>query len=157
MTTGIRRICFGGGHDLRLLAGSPAGPDNGPIAAAECRFTENPPAIDGAVDEAASKNAATIDDFAMPWLGRDASGQVRKPACYEFQVSVKNTQFDCFIPRRGHVGRFRRLHEFGIESAVKLRGTLDTWTDTGRGWSVEMRIPWSSFVYTGGRPEPGDE
>ncbi|MFM8635402.1 MAG: PQQ-dependent sugar dehydrogenase, partial [Planctomycetia bacterium] len=65
--------------------------------------------------------------------------------------------FDCFIPRRGHVGRFKKLHDFGIESAVKLRGTLDTWTDTDEGWSVEMRIPWSSFMPTGGRPEPGDE
>lgn len=80
-----------------------------------------------------------------------------KPAYYEFQVNARNTRFDCFIPRRGHVGRFRRMHEFGIESAVKLRGTLDVWTDTDQGWSVEMRIPWSSLMHTGGRPEPGDE
>jgi len=80
-----------------------------------------------------------------------------KPAYYEFQVNALNTQFDCFIPRRGHVGRFKRLHEFGIESAVKLRGTLDNWTDRDQGWSVELKIPWTSFMPTGGRPEPGDE
>ncbi len=80
-----------------------------------------------------------------------------KPAYYEFQVNAANTQFDCFIPRRGHVGRFRRFHAFGIESAVKLRGTLDDWTDRDQGWSVELKIPWTSFMHTGGRPEPGDE
>jgi glucose/arabinose dehydrogenase len=82
---------------------------------------------------------------------------VDKPAYYEFQVTAANTQFDCFIPRRGHVNRFRKLHDFGIESAVKLRGTLDAWSDTDKGWTVELKIPWSSFMHTGGRPEPGDE
>ena len=80
-----------------------------------------------------------------------------KPAYYEFQVSAKNTQFDCFMPRRGHVGRFKKMHDFGMESAVSLRGTLDNWADTDKGWSVEMRIPWTSFMHTGGRPEPGAE
>jgi len=79
------------------------------------------------------------------------------PAYYEFQVNVRNTIFDCFIPRRGHVARFMKMHEFGIESAVSLRGTLDDWTDRDQGWSVEMRIPWSSFVHTGGGPQSGDE
>jgi len=82
---------------------------------------------------------------------------VDKPAYYEFQVTALNTQFDSFIPRRGHVQRFKKLHDLGVESAVKLRGTLDVWTDTDEGWSVEMKIPWSSFMPTGGRPEPGDE
>jgi len=80
-----------------------------------------------------------------------------KPAYYEFQVNARNTQFDCFIPRRGHVNRFKRLHDFGIESAVALRGTLDDWTDRDEGWNVEIKIPWSSLMFTGGRPEPGDE
>jgi glucose/arabinose dehydrogenase len=172
-----------------------------------CRFTEEPIAIDGTLDEAAWKDAVEVGEFSLPWLGTDArpaakatrakllwdreylyvaadmddadlyaditdhDGQiwdndvfevfvkpaVDKPAYYEFQVNALNTQFDCFIPRRGHVGRFKKLHEFGIESAVRLRGTLDDWTDTDEGWSVEMKIPWSSFMHTGGRPEPGDE
>ncbi len=182
-----------------------------PPAAVECRFTEKPPTIDGDLDDDAWKNAATIDNFAMPWLGIGPSGgfpkpekatrakilwdrenlyvsadlddadlyadiaehdgqiwdndvfevflkpAVDKPSYYEFQVNAKNAQFDCFIPRRGHVGRFRKLHDFAIESSVKLRGTLDTWTDTDKGWSVEMRIPWTDFMHSGGRPEPGDE
>jgi len=79
------------------------------------------------------------------------------PAYYEFQVNVRNTIFDCLIPRRGHVARFMKMHEFGIESAVVLRGTVDDWTDRDQGWSVELRIPWTSLAHTGGRPEPGDE
>jgi len=183
--------------------GRPSAPPPAPVA---CRFTDAPPAIDGTLDDAAWKDAATIDTFRMPWLGADAKpakatrakilwdreylyvaadlddadlyadvtehdGQtwdndvfevflkpaVDKPAYYEFQVSALNTQFDCFMPRRGHTGRFRKLHDFGIESAVKLRGTLDKWTDKDEGWSVEMRIPWADFMPTGGRPEPGDE
>lgn len=183
--------------------GRPFAPPAAPVA---CRFTDAPPAIDGTLDDAAWKDAATIDTFRMPWLGADAKpakatrakilwdreylyvaadlddadlyadvtehdGQtwdndvfevflkpaVDKPAYYEFQVNALNTQFDCFMPRRGHTGRFKKLHDFGIESAVKLRGTLGTWNDTDEGWSVEMRIPWSSLMPTGGRPEPGDE
>ena len=192
--------CSGG-----RTAAPPASPP--PVAAVPCRFTEDPITIDGKLDDDAWKNAATIENFSMPWLGKDNKpaakttrakilwdrsnlyiaadlddadlyaditehdGQiwdndvfevfvkpaVDKPAYYEFQVNALNTQFDCFIPRRGHVGRFKKLHDFGIESAVSLRGTLDVWTDTDEGWSVEMRIPWSDFMPTGGRPEPGDE
>ena len=187
----------------------PAASANSPkpsVSSYACRFTEDPVVIDGTLDDDAWKNAATIDNFSMPWLGKDDKpaakatqakilwdrenlyvaadlddadlyaditehdGQIwdndvfevflkpaaDKPAYYEFQVNAANTQFDCFIPRRGHVGRFKKLHDFGVESAVKLCGTLDDWTDTDKGWSVEMRIPWSSFMHTGGRPEPGD-
>ena len=173
----------------------------------ECKFTEDAIAINGTLDEAAWENAATIENFSMPWLGKDNKpatkatrakilwdrenlyisadlddadlyadvtehdGQIwdndvfevflkpstEKPSYYEFQVNAENTQFDCFIPRRGSVGRFKKMHDFGIESAVSLRGTLDNWTDTDKGWSVEMRVPWSSFMHTGGRPEPGAE
>jgi len=80
-----------------------------------------------------------------------------KPAYYEFHVTAANTIFDIFLPRRGHVDRFKRDGEFDIESAVSLRGTLDTWNDKDQGWSAEMRIPWTSLMRTGGRPEPDAE
>ena len=80
-----------------------------------------------------------------------------KPAYYEFHVNAKNTQFDLFLPRRGHVGRFKKDGEFGIESAVKVRGTLNDYADRDEGWSVEMKIPWASLARTGGRPEPDDQ
>ena len=52
-----------------------------------------------------------------------------KPGYYEFHVTPNNTRFDLFLPRRGHVERFRREREFHVTSAVTLRGTLDRWDD----------------------------
>ncbi|MFT5525987.1 MAG: putative repeat protein (TIGR03806 family) [Pirellulaceae bacterium] len=82
---------------------------------------------------------------------------VDKPAYYEFQVNAANTQFDLFQPRRGHVARFLKDGAFDIESKVVLRGSLNKWTDQDEGWSVELRLPWTSLMRTGGRPNPGDE
>jgi len=79
-----------------------------------------------------------------------------KPAYYEFHVTPANTQFDLFLPRRGHVARFKKIGDFGLESAVSLRGTLGNWSDKDNGWSVELRIPWESLMRTGGRPAVGD-
>jgi hypothetical protein len=80
-----------------------------------------------------------------------------EPAYYEFHVTPANTRFDLFLPRRGHVGRFKAAQTFAIESAVKLRGTLDQWADRDEGWSVEIRIPWADLAPTGGRPASGAE
>lgn len=80
-----------------------------------------------------------------------------EPAYYEFHVTPLNTVFDMFLPRRGHVGRFKGDGEFGIESAVALRGTLEQWADRDQGWTAEIRIPWAGLARTGGRPAPGAE
>jgi hypothetical protein len=79
-------------------------------------------------------------------------------AYYEFQVNAANTQLELFLPSRGAGGyrRFAPLTRLGMESAVKLRGTLNKWDDTDKGWTVEGRIPRSAFKPTGGRPKPGD-
>jgi hypothetical protein len=77
---------------------------------------------------------------------------------YEFQVNALNTQLELFLPSRGAGGyeRFAPLTRLGMESAVKLRGTLNKWEDRDKGWTVEGRIPWTAFKPTGGRPKPGD-
>lgn len=75
-----------------------------------------------------------------------------KSGYYEFEINPHNAVFDLFLPRRGHVRRFRGAQEFHIESKVKLDGTLNDWTDTDQGWSVEGKIPWRDFIKTGGRP-----
>jgi hypothetical protein len=82
-----------------------------------------------------------------------------KLAYYEFQVNVLNTRLELFLPSRGAGGydRFAPLTKFGMESAVKLQGTLNNWKDTDVGWTVEGRIPWTAFEATGGRPKPGDK
>jgi hypothetical protein len=76
---------------------------------------------------------------------------------YEFQVNALNTQLELSFPSRGSGGYFRFAPEtrLGMESAVKLNGTLNDWRDRDKGWSVEGRIPWTAFAPSGGRPEPG--
>jgi hypothetical protein len=80
-----------------------------------------------------------------------------KPAYYEFQVNALNTQLEMFLPSRGAGGyqRFSQAGRMGMESAVKLQGTLNDWTDKDKGWTVEGRIPWKAFEPTGGRPKAG--
>jgi hypothetical protein len=78
---------------------------------------------------------------------------------YEFQVNALNTQLELYMPSRGAGGyrRFAPAGKRGMESAVKLRGTLNKHEDRDKGWTVEGRIPWSAFKPTGGRPAPGDK
>ena len=81
-----------------------------------------------------------------------------KPGYYEFQVNAAGTQLDMFLPSR-NAGGYERLKsdgKFHMESAVVLRGSLDNRDDKDEGWSVEGRIPWTDFLRTGGRPEPGE-
>jgi hypothetical protein len=82
----------------------------------------------------------------------------KKLAYYEFQVNAANTPLELFFPSRGSGGyqRFAPLTEIHLESAVKLNGTLNNWTDKDKGWVVEGRIPWTAFKATGGKPKPGD-
>ncbi len=82
-----------------------------------------------------------------------------KPGYFEFQVNAAGTKFDCFMPKR-EVGDFekqKKLGDFHIDAKVKLRGTLNKRDDVDQGWSVEGRIPWTDFLRTGGRPEPGEQ
>jgi hypothetical protein len=77
-------------------------------------------------------------------------------AYYEFQVNAANTQLEMLLPSRG-AGGYGRFHHgrLGIESQVKLDGTLNHWQDRDNGWTVEGRIPWAGFQATGGKPATG--
>jgi hypothetical protein len=80
-------------------------------------------------------------------------------AYYEFQVNAANTPLELYFPSRGSGGyqRFAPLTRLGMESAVKLDGTLNDYTDQDKGWTVEGRIPWPAFAAAGGKPKPGDK
>jgi glucose/arabinose dehydrogenase/mono/diheme cytochrome c family protein len=81
-----------------------------------------------------------------------------KPGYYEFEVNAANAKLDMFLPSRGSGGfsRHGKERDFHIESAVQVHGTLNNWSDTDKGWTVEGRIPWRDFLPTGGRPVPGE-
>jgi len=93
------------------------------------------------------------DSFALFFKPHDT-----KLSYYEFGINAANVPFQLFLPSRGGGGykRFAAGTEIKIESAVKLRGTLNNWTDKDKGWTVEGRIPWSVFQPSGGRPKGGD-
>jgi hypothetical protein len=78
---------------------------------------------------------------------------------YEFQVNAANTPLELFFPSRGSGGyqRFAPLTRLGMESAVKLQGTLNKWDDKDKGWTVEGRIPWTAFQAAGGKPKVGEK
>lgn len=81
-----------------------------------------------------------------------------KPAYYEFQVNALGTHLELFLPSRGAGGyrRFASAPPLGMESAVRLDGTLNRHDDRDRGWTVEGRIPWKAFKATGGGPDAGE-
>jgi hypothetical protein len=80
-------------------------------------------------------------------------------AYYELQVNAANTTLELFLPSRGAGGyhRFAPLTDLGMETRVKVEGTLNKWDDTDKAWTVEGRIPWTAFKPTGGRPTVGDK
>ena len=117
--------------------------------------------------------AAEMEDHDLFALTRERNGMTweddvfelffkpspKKKAYYEFQVNPLNTQLELYFPSRGAGGyrRFAPLTKLGMESAVRLRGTLNKYDDRDKGWTVEGRIPWKAFEPTGGRPAVGDK
>lgn len=83
----------------------------------------------------------------------------KKLAYYEFQVNAANTPLELYFPSRGSGGyqRFAPLTKFGMESAVKLDGTLNNPADKDKGWTVEGRIPLAAFLASGDKPQPGSK
>ncbi len=71
---------------------------------------------------------------------------------YEVQINPQNLVFDSRFdsynrPRRGPSGPFgHQAWSARLSSAVKLHGTLDDDADQDRGYTVEAKIPWSSFA-----------
>lgn len=76
---------------------------------------------------------------------------------YEFQVNARGTLLELFMPSRGAGGYERAKIDkpMGMKAVVALRGTLNDWTDSDKGWTVEGSIPWTAFASTGGRPKAG--
>ncbi|MGL4553019.1 MAG: carbohydrate-binding family 9-like protein, partial [Gemmataceae bacterium] len=101
------------------------------------------------------RNGMTWDDDVFELFFKPRADQ---PAYYEFQVNALNTHLELGLPSRGAGGyrRFAPLTKVGMESAVKLKGTLNDHADKDTGWAVEGRIPWKGLRLTGGPPDAGD-
>ncbi len=70
------------------------------------------------------------------------------PGYFEFEINALNTSWDLFLNkpynRGGHPDNSWEIP--GLQSAVSVEGTLNRSTDTDRGWTVELAIPWKSFT-----------
>jgi hypothetical protein len=80
-----------------------------------------------------------------------------RPEYYEFQANPRALVFECAFPKRGDYPKdLTRAPVLGNKAVVTVSGTLDQPGDRDEGWTVEGRIPWSAFTFTG-KPKPGDE
>lgn len=80
---------------------------------------------------------------------------------YEIEINALNTVFDLFLgkPYRDGGPADHGWDVRGLRTAVHVDGTLNDPSDTDRGWSVELAMPWSSFNRHGGAglaPHDGD-
>jgi len=85
------------------------------------------------------------------FIDADADGRTYD----EIEVSPHNVVFDAYFPapRQG----MDLSWDSGLESAVKVDGTIDDPSDRDRGWTVEMRIPFDRLHSVPHLPpRPGD-
>ncbi len=75
---------------------------------------------------------------------------------YEFEINALGTGWDLLLPRPYKDGgkAVNGWEIAGLKSAVHLDGTLNVVTDTDRGWSVELAVPWSALGELARRPAP---
>ncbi len=66
---------------------------------------------------------------------------------YEFEVNAHNAYWDLYLPKPyKDGGSADNSWEIpGIHCAVHIDGSLNDPSDTDRGWSVELALPWSAF------------
>ncbi|WP_051359759.1 carbohydrate-binding family 9-like protein [Adhaeribacter aquaticus] len=65
---------------------------------------------------------------------------------FEIEVNALNTIFDLFMakPYRNKSSAMIGWNTEGLRSAVQIQGTLNNPTDTDKGWTVEMAIPFQA-------------
>jgi cellulose/xylan binding protein with CBM9 domain len=90
-------------------------------------------------------------DVVEIFIDADADGKTYN----EIEVSSHNVVFDAYFPARRQ--GMDLSWDSGLQSAVKVNGTIDDPSDRDQGWTVEMRIPFarlSSVPHL--PPRPGD-
>lgn len=67
---------------------------------------------------------------------------------YELEINAVNTIFDLFMPKpyRNNSGAMFAYNTPGMKTAVSIQGTLNNPTDTDKGWTVEMFIPFMAVT-----------
>ncbi|RYG70815.1 hypothetical protein EON80_06760 [bacterium] len=75
---------------------------------------------------------------------------------YEIEINALNTIWDLRLvkPYRDGGPALNEWHVPGMRTAVHIDGTLNDPSDTDKGWSVEMAIPWNVLREYANRPSP---
>jgi hypothetical protein len=75
---------------------------------------------------------------------------------YEVEINALNTVWDLRLvkPYRDGGPALDEWEIPGLKTAVRIDGTLNDPTDTDRGWTVEMALPWSVLAEFARRPTP---
>lgn len=75
---------------------------------------------------------------------------------YELEINTLGTVWDLLLPwpyRDGN-SAINGWDIAGLHSAVRLDGTLNDPSDTDRGWSLELALPWKILAECANRPAP---
>lgn len=66
---------------------------------------------------------------------------------YEYEVNAFNTVWDLLLtkPYRDNGHAINNWNIKGLQSAVKINGTINNPSDKDEGWSVEVAIPWKAL------------
>lgn len=75
---------------------------------------------------------------------------------YEIEINALNTEWDLRLvkPYRDGGPALNEWEIPGLKTAVLIDGTLNDPTDTDRGWSVELALPWKALAEFAHRPSP---
>ncbi len=78
---------------------------------------------------------------------------------YEIEINALNTEWDLRLvkPYRDGGPALNEWEIPGYKSAIRIDGTLNNSTDTDKGWSVEMALPWEPLREFANRPAPPQE
>ena len=132
-----------------------------PVPEVRIRKTSTPPKLDGVLGDAAWQGTTPLTlvdslDGRPTALRTTARLTWDDQALYdEIEVSPHNVVFDAYFPARRQ--GMDLSWDSGLQSVVKVNGTLDDASDRDRGWTVEMRIPFAKLHSVPHLPpRPGD-
>ena len=77
---------------------------------------------------------------------------------YEFEVNARNTMFDLFMPKpyRNNSGAMIVYNAPGMKWAVDVQGTLNDPSDSDKGWTTEIFIPFAALPFSKNHSTPLD-
>lgn len=83
------------------------------------------------------------------------------PGYFEFEINALNTSWDLYLDKPYRLGGHpdNSWNIPGLKTAVAIHGTLNNPSDTDRGWTVEIAIPFAAFAtrLPVAPPHPGDQ